>query len=436
MQTTEEQLEKIMLTGLVGSVLRTDGLAVSVAGFPAPVGATVEIERQSGNAVFGEVVGFRDNLTLVYPFNEMGGVRRGNKVTLRETIRQVPVGEKLLGRVINAHGKAIDNKPDAVIWNKVPLYQSPPSATERPRIEKPLGTGVHAIDGLLTCGQGQRIGIFAGSGVGKSTVLGMLSRHSEADVNVIALIGERGREVNDFLERDLGPEGLARSIVVVSTSDEPALLRLHAAMTATAIAEYFRDEGKNVLLMMDSLTRFAMAQREIGLAAGEPPTTKGYPPSVFSLLPKLVERAGRNRLGSITAYYTVLVEGDDHNEPVSDAVRGLLDGHVILSRKFAAKGHYPAIDVLQSISRIMPDVASAEQIEAATKIRQLLAAYQENEDLITIGAYQTGSNPLVDTAIAFMDQINHYIKQEMDEEGTLEVAQSQLLTLTKQLVLK
>ena len=290
---------------------------------------------------------------------------------------------------------------------------------------------MRAIDGLLTCGLGQRIGIFSGSGVGKSVTLGMMARYTSADVSVIALIGERGREVNEFIERDLGPEGLARSVVVVATSDEPALLRVQAAMTATAVAEYFRDQGKNVLLIMDSLTRFAMAQREIGLAAGEPPTTRGYPPSVFALLPKLVERAGRASRGSITAFYSVLVEGDDTNEPVSDTVRGLLDGHVILSRRLAAQAHYPAIDVLESISRLFTDITSAEQQQAAQTIRELLAAYREHEDLISIGAYRRGANPTVDAAIAMRDEINRFLRQAVADSSSVESARTQLVALAQ-----
>jgi flagellum-specific ATP synthase len=300
---------------------------------------------------------------------------------------------------------------------------------DRPPIDQPLSTGIRAIDGLLTCGRGQRMGIFSGSGVGKSVTLGMMARYTSADVIVVGLIGERGREVNEFIERDLGPEGLARSVVVVATSDEPALVRVQAAMTATAVAEYFRDQGRNVLLLMDSVTRFAMAQREIGLAAGEPPTTRGYPPSVFAMLPKLVERAGRSSCGSITAFYSVLVEGDDTNEPVSDTVRGLLDGHTVLSRKIASRGHYPAIDVLDSISRVMPAITSPGQLEAALKIKELLAAYRDHEDLISIGAYRQGANPIVDQAIAMRDEINRFLQQKVTERSSVDAAQAELIKL-------
>jgi flagellum-specific ATP synthase len=300
---------------------------------------------------------------------------------------------------------------------------------ERPRIDAPLSTGIRAIDGLLSCGKGQRIGIFAGSGVGKSVTLGMMSRYTTADINVVALIGERGREVNEFIERDLGP-ALAKSVVVVATSDEPALARVQAAFTATAIAEYFRDQGQDVLLVMDSLTRLALAQREIGLAAGEPPTTRGFPPSVFSLLPKLLERAGRSACGSITGFYSVLVEGDDPNEPISDTVRGLLDGHTWLARKLAARGHYPAIDVLESISRLMIEVTSSEHREAALRVRELLSVYRDHEDLISIGAYRRGSNPAVDLAIELRDPINEFLRQRVDELSSVEQARDALIELS------
>ena len=337
----EQQLDAMMPTALTGSVVRTVGMMASVAGFPAPIGARARIECDNGQFVEAQVVGFQDHLTLLYPYSQLEGVRRGNRVRLVRTSRWLRVGDGLLGRVINAEGMTVDRKPQPALVDRTPFEQDPPHPCSRPPIDRPLGTGVRAIDALLTCGQGQRIGVFAGSGVGKSTLMGMMARYTEADVIVIGLVGERGREVNEFIARDLGPEGLAKSVVVVATSDEPALVRVNAASTATAIAEYYRDQGKNVLLLMDSLTRFALAQREIGLAAGEPPTTRGFPPSVFALLPKLVERAGRAESGSITAFYTVLVEGDDPNEPISDAVRGLLDGHILLSRKIATRGPVP-----------------------------------------------------------------------------------------------
>ena len=328
-----EQLDRVMTTAITGSVAQTVGMAISAAGFPAPVGAIAEIQRESGAPLLAEVIGFRNEMTLLYPLSDLTGIRHGNRVRLRQTARWLGIGPALLGRVLDASAHAVDGKPQPAVAQRVRLDRQPPHACTRPRIDRALATGIRAIDGLLTCGKGQRMGIFAGSGVGKSVLLGMMARYTSADVNVIALIGERGREVNEFLQRDLGPQGMAKSVVVVATSDEPALVRVQAAATAATIAEYFRDCGKDVLLMMDSVTRYAMAQREIGLAAGEPPATRGYPPSVFALLPKLVERAGRSPDGSITAFYTVLVEGDDPNEPIADTVRGLLDGHTWLSRK-------------------------------------------------------------------------------------------------------
>jgi len=424
-----EQLETLMPTALHGSVAGTVGTTVSVAGFPAPVGAMAEIHRQAGAPVEAEVIGFRDDLTLLYPMGELGGVRRGNRVRLTRTSRWLRVGEELLGRVIDAHGHAVDGRPQPALVERTCFHRRPPHPCTRPRIDTSLSTGVRAIDALLTCGRGQRMGIFAGSGIGKSVLLGMMARYTAADVNVIALIGERGREVNEFIERDLGAQGLARSVVVVGTSDEPALVRVQAGATATAVAEYFRDQGKDVLLMMDSLTRFALAQREIGLAAGEPPTTRGYPPSVYAVLPKLVERAGRSPAGSITAFYSVLVEADDPNEPISDAVRGLLDGHVWLSRRLASKNHYPAIDVLESLSRLMPDVTDEEHGQAARTIRELLAAYRDHEDLISIGAYRRGSNPAVDVALEMQEPLKAFLRQRVTNGATLAESRQALLQL-------
>ncbi len=426
------QLKGIMPTDLTGSVASTIGMTACVAGFPAPVGALVEIEREAGDPLQGEVVGFRDDLTIVYPFSDVGGIRRGNRVRMTQTLRRISVGDGLLGRVINSAGQVIDGKPAPILRHRVPLHRDPPAATTRPRIQKALSTGVRVIDGMLTCGQGQRMGIFAGSGVGKSTVMGMMARHTSADVNVIAVIGERGREVNEFIQRDLGPQGLARSVVCVATSDQTALSRVQSALTATAVAEYFRDQGKNVFLLMDSLTRFATAQREIGLARGEPPATRGYPPSVFATLPKLVERAGQSARGSITAFYTVLVEGDDTNEPVSDTVRGLLDGHTVLTRKLATQGHYPAVDVLESISRLMTELASKDQQDTALLIRKLLAAYRDHEDLISIGAYRQGSNPMVDLAIRMRPHINQFLLQGVDDSSSVEQARQALTQLVNQ----
>ncbi|HUY91739.1 MAG TPA: FliI/YscN family ATPase [Pirellulales bacterium] len=420
------QLDAILPAALEGRVLRITGLTAAVAGMPAPVGALVEIERQSGAPLEAEVIGFRDDVTLVYPFSDLQGVRRGNRVRLARTKSWLRVGRDLLGRVVDARGRAIDGRPQPALPQRAALDRSPPRPTDRPRIDAHLSTGIRAIDGLLTCGKGQRMGIFAGSGVGKSVTLGMLSRYASADVNVIALIGERGREVNEFIERDLGPAGLAKSVVVVSTSDEPALMRIRAAFAATAIAEFFRDQGQDVLLVMDSLTRFALAQREIGLAAGEPPTTRGFPPSVFALLPKLVERAGRSPEGSVTAFYSVLVEADDENEPIADTVRGLLDGHTWLSRKLAGRGHYPAIDVLRSISRLMSEVAAPAHREAAGLMRELLAAYRDHEDLISIGAYRRGSNRSVDLAIDVQEAMQLFLRQRVEESCTVESARELL----------
>lgn len=426
-----ETLPSIMPTALTGQVVRTQGLTAAVAGLPAPVGSLVSIRRQTGSPLNGEVIGFREGVATVYLLGEPTGIRQGATVRLVKTSRTIRVGRGLLGRVIGAHGQPLDHAPAPEYEQRAPLYRAPPPAIDRPRIDKPLSTGIRAIDGLLTVGIGQRMGVFAGSGVGKSVTLGMMARYTSADVNVIGLIGERGREVNEFIERDLGPVGRARSVVVVATSDEPALVRVQAAYAATAVAEFFRDQGKNVLLMMDSVTRFAQAQREIGLAAGEPPTTRGFPPSVFALLPRLVERAGRSQRGSITAFYSVLVEGDDTNEPVSDTVRGLIDGHTILSRQLAARAHYPAIDVLGSISRLFTDLASKEHTAAAQTIRELLAAYRDHEDLISIGAYRAGANPTVDTAIALREEINNFLRQKVEEKSTVASAASDLMQLVQ-----
>jgi flagellum-specific ATP synthase len=427
-QHVREQLRDCLPVSLCGSVVRTAGMTAAVADFPAPLGAVAEIERQSGGPVAAEVIGFHDELTLVSLLDNVEGLRRGNRVRLVKSSRWIRVGSALLGRVIDAQGRPLDGRPRPALEARVPLARKPPPATHRPRIDMPLATGVRAIDGLLTCGKGQRMGIFAGSGVGKSITLGMMARYTAAEVNVVALVGERGREVNDFLERDLAP-ALAKSVVVVATSDEPALARVRAAQTATAVAEYFRDCGRDVLLVMDSLTRLAHAQREIGLAAGEPPTTRGFPPSVFAMLPKLLERAGRTPQGSITGFYSVLVEGDDPTEPIADAVRGLLDGHVWLSRKLASRGHYPAVDVLESTSRLMLEVADGGHCRAAAALRGLLAAHRECEDLISVGAYRRGSNAAVDSAIGLRPNIEAYLRQPIDEPSSVVEAREALLKL-------
>jgi flagellum-specific ATP synthase len=354
------------------------------------------------------------------PFGEVHGIAPGGVITASDSAAHVRVSNQLQGRIIDALGEPMDGKPLPIMKRVVPLYRAPPNPVTRTRISECLDLGVRAMNGLLTVGRGQRMAIMAGSGVGKSTLLGMIARTSSSDVNVIALVGERGREVREFIERDLGPEGLARSVVVVATGDQSALLRIRAAFVATAIAEYFRDQGKTVNLMVDSVTRLAMAQREVGLAAGEPPATRGYTPSVFAMLPRLLERAGTSDgAGSITGLYTVLVEGDDMNEPVADTVRGILDGHIVLSRRLASRGHYPAIDVLQSISRSMSDIVSQDVMQLAAGMREILASYQDAEDLITIGAYKSGQNPRVDSAVKKIDAVQRFLKQQVNEPVSL-----------------
>ncbi|HEY8391175.1 MAG TPA: flagellar protein export ATPase FliI [Capillibacterium sp.] len=403
-----------------GQVEKVVGLTIEAEGPPTFVGETCYFKTLSGKEVLGEVVGFRDGKVLLLPLGEMEGIGPGAEVYALDHTLSTPVGPGLLGRILDGLGRPIDERGKLEVKDYYPLQATSPNPLARARIKTPLSLGVKAIDGLLTCGQGQRMGIFAGSGVGKSTLLGMIARNSAADINVIGLIGERGREVKEFIEKDLGTEGLARSVVVVATSDQPALVRIKGAYTATAIAEYFRDQGANVMLMMDSVTRFALAQREVGLASGEPPATRGYTPSVFTLIPKLLERSGTAERGSITALYTVLVEGDDMNEPVADTVRGTLDGHIVLSRSLAQENHYPAIDILASVSRLMIDLVPEEHQKAAAILRQLLAIYKANEDLINIGAYVTGSNPRVDLAIRMYPAIQKFLRQGIQERFSLE----------------
>ena len=368
-----------------------------------------------------EVVGFRDNRILLMPLGEMRGVKPGSLIRMRDEQARVPVAESLLGRVIDGLGNPVDGKGPLLTDESYPLYAMPLNPMQRERILEPVDVGVRAINGLLTLGKGQRIGILAGSGVGKSVLLGMIARHTAADVSVVALIGERGRELKDFIERDLGPEGLARSVVVVATSDQPPLVRLRGAYLATAISEFFRDQGRDVILMMDSVTRFAMSSREVGLAIGEPPTSRGYTPSVFSQLPKLLERAGTcHGKGSITGIYTVLVEGDDMNEPIADAVRSIVDGHIVLNRDLAGRGHYPAIEVLTSVSRCMTDVVSPEQVELARRFQETLAVYRHSEDLINIGAYAKGSSAQIDYSIKMIDKMNSYLRQQVMERSSRE----------------
>jgi flagellum-specific ATP synthase len=406
-----EAVERIDTLPLQGRVLRVVGLLIESEGPRARLGEVCEI--LSGETVLpAQVVGFRDGTLLTVPLGELAGIRPGDRIVARQGAITVPVGPQLLGRVVDALGRPLDDLP-LRLADRVPLHPPPLNPMQRDSVSTPLPTGVRAIDGLLTCGRGQRLGLFGGSGVGKSTLLGMMTRGTEADVIVMALVGERGREVRSFLDHDLGPAGLERSVVVVSTSDNPPLLRMRAAYTATSIAEYFRDQGKHVLLLMDSVTRFAMAQREVGLAAGEPPTTKGYPPSVFAALPALLERAGGVRgRGSITALYTVLVDGDDHNEPIADAVRSILDGHIVLSRDLAQRYHYPPIDVLQSVSRTMPDVVDVTHRQLAGAFRDWMAAIRDSEDLVNVGAYVEGSNPRIDQARARQEAIRTFLCQE------------------------
>lgn len=405
-----------------GKVAKVVGLTVESIGPEAKLGdlCRIVVEKEKGTYVMAEVVGFHENRLLLMPYESMDGIGVGCVVENTGHPLSVSVGVELLGHTLDGLGRPTDTDEEILLPTQYPADCLPPDPMKRKIIDQVLPLGVKAVDGLLTVGRGQRIGIFAGSGVGKSTLMGMFARNTKADINVIALIGERGREVREFIERDLGPEGMARSVVVVATSDKPALIRKKAAMTATAIAEYFRDQGKDVLLMMDSLTRFSMAQREIGLASGEPPVTRGYPPSVYAELPKLLERAGTAERGSITGLYTVLVDGDDFNEPITDTARGILDGHIVLNRKLAQKNHYPAIDVLASISRVMSSIASPEQKEFAGKLKHVMATYAEAEDLINIGAYKNGSNKEIDYAIGKHAAVNAYLLQRTDEKFDFE----------------
>lgn len=398
-----------------GKVSTVIGTIVECTGLQACVGEIYNIHTQTGKMIPSEVVGLRDSETLLMPYDRIEGLKSGCLVELSSRPLTLAIGEDMLGRVVDADGLPIDEKGPVLNGEHQPVYNEPPGPLARARIDTPMFTGVRAIDALNTLGTGQRMGIFAGSGVGKSVLMGMIARNSSADINVIGLIGERGREVKEFITDALGEEGLARSVVVAVTSDMAAMSRIKGASTATAIAEYFRDKGKNVLLMMDSVTRVAMAQREIGLASGEPPTTKGYTPSVFTLLPKLLERAGKTKSGSITGLYTVLVDNDDMNEPIADAVRAILDGHLVLSRRLAHKSHYPAIDVLESVSRVMPHIISQEDRATAMKTRELLATFREAEDLINIGAYVKGSNPKIDDAIKKNPDLESFLKQGMEE---------------------
>ena len=407
---------------MYGRVLKAVGLTVEGSGPSAAIGQSCRILKESGVLVTeAEVVGFRGDRVMLMPLGEMQGISTGDRILFHPNPVQVPVGGEVLGRVLNGLGRPIDGKGPLSVTEHYPLSGHIPTPLERDRITEPMDLGIRSMNALLTCGVGQKLGIFAGSGVGKSVLLGMISRHATADVNVIALIGERGREVKEFIERELGLEGLQRSIIIATaTSDQPPLVRLRGALMASAIAEYFRDQGKQVLLMMDSVTRLAHAQREIGLAVGEPPTAKGYPPSVFNLLPKVLERVGPARGGSISGLYTVLVDGDDLNDPIADAVRAILDGHILLSRNLALQGHFPAIDVLGSSSRVMADVVSVEQQRAVRSLLEVMSVYQNAEEMINLGAYQSGTNGKLDVAIAMREPLRQFLVQERDEKSSLD----------------
>ncbi|WP_114165545.1 flagellar protein export ATPase FliI [Exiguobacterium sp. TNDT2] len=414
----------------VGRVCRVVGLMIESNGPSAFIGERCLIELPSGQHVEAEVVGFNEARVLLMPYGETTQIAPGCMVKGTGRMLQVPVGDELVGQVLDGLGRPLSGEA-ASLGKRYDVLRKPPNPLERPRILDVLSTGVRVIDGLLTVGKGQRVGLFAGSGVGKSTLLGMIAKRSSADINVIALIGERGREVKEFIEKELGPEGMDRSVVIVATSDQPPLVRLKGAYTATAIAEYFRDQGKEVVLMMDSVTRFAMAQREIGLATGEPPTSKGYTPSVFAMLPQLLERSGTAVTGSITAFYTVLVDGDDMNEPIADAVRGILDGHFVMDRSLANRGQFPAIHVLKSISRVMNQIATPVHREAAQTFRGWLATYLDAEDLINIGAYKKGTNPAIDTAIEQYPNLLTFLKQSIEEEAPLEQSLQRLAHIVR-----
>ena len=428
-QEYHRALRSLSLKEVSGRIKNVVGLTIEAAGLQCEIGEVCEVRAGDSKPVLSEVIGFRDKHTLLMPLGPMQGIQPGSPVYPRGTCFKAPVGRQLLGRVLNGLGEPIDNLGPLGLVDQVPTYNQVPHPLQRQKITQPLTTGIKAIDGLLTVGKGQRIGIFSGSGVGKSTLMGMIARSSSSDVSVIALVGERGREVREFIERDLGEDGLARSVLVVSTSNEPALVRLKAAWVATSIAEYFRDQGLDVTFLMDSVTRFAMAQREIGLAVGEPPASKGYTPSVFSLLPRLLERTGAGKDGTITGFYTVLVEGDDFNEPISDAVRSILDGHIMLSRDLAARNHYPAIDVLHSVSRVMPNIVSDDHLRYAGSVRKLMASYEEARDLINIGAYVDGSDPEIDAAIEAMPEINDFLQQNQQESFLFDDTFRQLMAI-------
>jgi len=427
------RLRQVDLLKVNGRVTQVIGLVIESIGPNSSLGEVCTVKSRSGEDVcLSEVVGFKDNRVLSMVLGEAGMVSPGSEIVATGRSLSINVGQALLGRVIDGLGRPLDRKGPIDAHELRSIHNAPPNPLDRRRITEPVSTGIRSIDSLLTCGKGQRVGIFAGSGVGKSVTLGMIARNTNADVNVIALVGERGREVGEFIDKELGTEGLQRSVVIVATSDQAALIRIKAAFMATTIAEYFRDQRLNVMLMMDSVTRFAMAQREVGLAIGEPPTTKGYTPSVFATLPKLLERAGNSDRGSITGLYTVLVEGDDMNEPVADAARSILDGHIVLSRRLASAGHYPAVDVLESISRVMPSITTQEHRNAAHQVLDLLATYREAEDLINIGAYVKGSNPRIDKAWAKHESIRNFLRQASEERAEFDQSISRLMMLNEQ----
>ena len=423
-------LRNIKLLNCQGFVVRVSGLTIESSGPKVGLGELCHINIRNGKSVLAEVAGFRDGRLILLPLEHIEGISPGDTVTARTTPRHIDLSEDVLGRVLNGLGEPIDGKGPLVGNERKALDSGSPSALTREKIKKPLALGIRSIDGLLTCGRGQRVGIFSGSGVGKSVLLGDIANSSDADVNVVALIGERGREVREFLEGDLGPEGLARSVVIVSASDSPPIQRVKAAFIAVAVAEYFRDKGRHVLFMMDSFTRFAQAQREIGLAAGEPPAAKGYCPSVFSLMPRLIERLGCSDKGSITGILTVLVENDDLNDPIADSARSLLDGHIVLSRKLADRGHYPAVDILASVSRLMPVVANEKHKIAARRLKEIYATYLDAEDLINIGAFSSGSNRRIDGAITLIDRVKDFLVQRVRDRTDFNETVKRLTDIT------
>lgn len=430
LQRCRDRLQKSDLMESGGKVMKVVGLTVEASGPDVSMGDLCRIYSADNKGYReAEVVGFKDQRIQLMPFGDMAGVGFGSRVVATHQVLSVPVADNMVGRVLNALGRPMDGKGDIAAETHYPVENHSPNPLARKRIHETFPLGIRAIDGLITAGRGQRLGIFAGSGVGKSTLLGMIARNAVADVNVIVLVGERGREVNDFIEHDLGPKGLKKSVLVIATSDQPALLRLKAPLVGTSIAEYFRDKGYNVLLLMDSLTRFCMAQREVGMAVGEPPISRGFTPSVYAVLPKLLERSGASDAGTITGLYTVLVEGDDMNEPVADTARGILDGHIVLTRSLASANHYPAIDVLQSVSRLMKEVTTEEHSKKAGELRHAMAVYQDSKDLIQIGAYKQGTDPDIDRAIALHPLIDRFLCQYVDEAPSYEEIVTQLMAI-------